>query len=186
MSETPNFYETAHRFVAESFANSPRTIRHLERTEEVVRELKPDTDEALRIAAVSHDIERSERSAVTEDTVTSFVDPDFLKMHQEIGAQLTAAYLSNQNAPTELVERVRDLVSRHEIGGNPDADVLKDADSVSLFEVNAEAFAERHQQKGPEVIREKLDWMFDRIDDPRAREMSRALYEEAIRRLEAR
>lgn len=84
-----------------------------------------------------------------------------------------------------MIERVRNLVSKHEEGGNDDQNVLKDADSVSYFEVNAGRFIKKHLQKvGKEKIRKKFDWMFSRITSEKARAIARLWYEAALKKLE--
>lgn len=184
MAERGELYQAADHHVEQSFADHKGTMKHLRRTADWVEELKPDADEALMIAAVSHDIERSARSP--EYRVGSFTDPEFLRYHQETGAQMIAKFLETQNAPAELVDRVKHLVSKHEVGGDDDQNLLKDADTVSFFENNIDLFlTKKIKEEGREAIHEKLRWMFDRITSDKARELAQPFYDEAMKRLDA-
>jgi hypothetical protein len=62
---------------------------------------------------------------------------------------------------------------------------LKDADSLSFFETNAEEYV-KWIELGitKEQIREKFDSMFNRISSSKARELARPMYEEACELLE--
>lgn len=77
-----------------------------------------------------------------------------------------------------MIENVVHLVSRHEWGGDEDQNLLRDADSASFLETNAEGFVTRKAQvEGYEKIRKKLDWMFDRIGSEERKEHVRENYE---------
>lgn len=78
------------------------------------------------------------------------------------------------------------MISKHEVGGDDDQNLVKDADSISFLENNVDVFLSEHVQKsGKEKVRDKFNWMFDRITGEKAKELARPLYEEAIRRLNA-
>ncbi len=76
------------------------TVKHLVRTAYWVRYLKPDADEALLLAAVSHDIERASRHdhmlRTLNTSADGFMDKEFLEKHQRIGAKMMADFLSEQ------------------------------------------------------------------------------------------
>jgi len=76
------------------------------------------------------------------------------------------------------------LVSKHEIGGNDDQNLLKDADSISFFENNVKYFVGRKvNETGKEKVRDKFDWMYHRMTSERAKEFARQLYVEAMKKL---
>ena len=182
------FYPQVEKFVFDTFKNNGDEggIPHLIKTVDYVKILKPDADEALLIAAIAHDLERGVHRKETHNKLqrTGFTDPDFMKYHQEEGARIIAEYLRGIGAEEELVERVVMLVSKHEVGGNVDQNLLKDADSMSFFETSVEHFlSEKSREYGYEKVKEKLDWMYKRITDERARVMVEPKYEEAIKRL---
>ena len=72
------------------------------------------------------------------------------------------------------------LVSKHEIGGNDDQNLLKDADSISFFENNVEYFVGRTvSETGKEKVKDKFDWMYNRMTSEKAKQFARQLYAEA-------
>jgi len=77
------------------------------------------------------------------------------------------------------------LISKHEEGGNDDQNLLKDADSISFFENNVPLFLTKHvSEVGKEKVKEKFDWMFNRITSEKAKQIARQWYEEAIKKLD--
>ena len=175
------------RFVAEAFADDPGglNLRHLRRTLHWLLELDPGADEALQIAALAHDLQRAFRDG--EPAVRDgFLDPVFLRHHQERGGELVAGFLLREGADAPLAERVRTLVSRHEEGGSAEQDLLRDADSVSFFENNCDYFLRvLVPREGAAAVRAKFAWMYARIGSDRARQIARPWYEAALARLSA-
>jgi hypothetical protein len=165
------------------------SFQHLERTVYWVTQLKPDADEALLIAAITHDIERA-LTEVPEYKASNvkaggFTTTDFLREHQDTSARIVAEYLESQHAPIEMIDRVVALVSKHEEGGDDDQNLLKDADSLSHFEISAPYFLSTIiNEVGDEKVRAKFDWMYDRITSEQARQIAKPFYEEALLTLE--
>jgi len=183
-----NLYEKAEKYVEESFEGKQGMV-HFKRTVYWLKELKPDADEALQIAAIGHDIERAFRSEgdaqMKRMKDSGMRNTEFLTYHQNKGAELMGDLLKKQGASSELIERVKMLISKHEVGGNDDQNILKDADSVSFFENNVEFFLTHHAPKmGKEKVKEKFDWMFNRITSEKAKQIARKWYEEGINKLE--
>lgn len=181
-------YKKAEQFVVDSFSKIGKTsqIKHFDRTVYWMKELKPDADEALLISAIAHDIERAFRQEDMEEKKHSFSysDPNFFRLHEERGAEIIGKFLEEQGSASDFVEKVKMLVSKHEEGGNDDQNLLKDSDSVSFFETNVSAFLTKHvQEVGKEKVREKFDWMYNRITSEKAKEIARPWYEEAIKKL---
>ncbi|HRO65744.1 MAG TPA: DUF4202 family protein [Candidatus Dojkabacteria bacterium] len=183
------YYPQVEKFVIDTFTKNGDEggIPHLLKTVEFIKLLKTDADEAMLIAAIAHDIERGSKSKQPSEIIKKqgFKDENHLKYHQEEGARITAKFLKNINADKDMVERVVMLISKHEVGGNTDQNLLKDADSMSFFETNVEHFVSKKvHEYGYEKVKEKLDWMFNRITQDRAKELVREKYEEAIHQLE--
>ena len=179
-------YKKVEDFVTESFTKSGGVwqLPHFKRTVHWVETLKKDADLALRIAAVSHDIERAFREPAWDDVrkkrTHTFRDPDFISYHQEKGASLMAEFLKSIGAPENIGARVAERISKHEVGGTPDQNVLKDADSVSFFENQVWEFIPRLLKRtSRENVEEKLRWMFERITSEEAKNIARPLYEKA-------
>ena len=109
--------------------------RHLDRTLEWAVELDPGASEALRIAAVTHDIERAFPDPdAAWDSARDWDSPEYNRWHQDRCADLVAAWLREQDADPALVRDAEALVRAHEEGGWPEADVLQAADSLSFLE----------------------------------------------------
>lgn len=183
-----DLYQKTEQFVKESFENSGRGgMTHLQRTAFWVKRLYPKADSALLIAAVSHDIERAFRREDVEHAQKSekgFLDEKHLKYHQEKGAEIIFNFLIKAGADKDFSRKVKVLIEKHEVGGTREQDTLRDADSVSFFENNADHFVkDKADMTGKEKVREKFIWMFDRIASPAAREIARPWYEAALKDL---
>lgn len=110
-------------------------LEHLERTLDYALVLDPEASEALRLAALTHDIERSfPDGALPYDSAVSWDDPVYNRLHQDRSAEIVAGWLRGQGADEALVAQVERLVRVHEDGGFPEADVLQAADSLSFLE----------------------------------------------------
>lgn len=186
---TENLYTKAEQFVIDSFTKLGKTsqIKHFERTVYWIKQLKADADEALLISAIAHDIERAFRKQDVKDKKHShsYADPEFFRSHEERGAEIMADFLKKEGAEQKLIDRVKMLISKHEEGGNDDQNLLKDADSISFFENNVPTFLTKHvSEVGKEKVKEKFDWMFNRITSEKAKQIARQWYEEAIKKLD--
>ncbi len=176
-----NLYEKTKEFVKESFDNNEAQMLHFERTVYWLKYLKPDADEPFLIAAFGHDIERASRMKKENmGRSKGFLDKDDLTYHQEKGAEILAEFLVKIGAENTIVERVKHLVSKHEVGGDADQNLLKDVDSISFVENNTQIFLSRIGKLGYNAIKEKFDWMYNRISDLKAKELARPFYEKMI------
>ena len=63
------------------------------------------------------------------------------------------------------------LVERHEVGGDPRSDLLKDADSISYFEVNMPLY---FQREGYEETLKRCIWGYHRLS-PKMKEICQNL-----------
>jgi hypothetical protein len=156
--------------------------RHLERTRDWLLELDPGAGLALRLAALTHDIERHFPGGPTADPS----DPGYPRSHAERSALIVGDWLESQDAPADLIAHVTRLIAAHESGGWPEADLLQAADSLSFLEVNADRPAAwvRDRRVDPAAARAKLRQMHDRIAVPHARDAATALLHEAERRFD--
>ncbi len=160
---------------------------HLTRTRDWALELDPHSCEAVRIAALTHDVERMLPGGPPTDPSLPPDDESYNNAHSERSAELVVGWLSDHGAREPLVGKVRELILLHEWGGTPDADIVQAADSIAFLEVNPEVVLRwlREGRATPEQARAKLEWMFDRIRVERARELAAPYYKPAVRALEA-
>lgn len=176
--------EEVKQFVDECFEGKKA---HFERTVYWLKQLKPDADEAMQIAAYAHDIERAfSRQPMEFWKDRELNDPEHLKEHQEKGARRISGFLRKRGYPEDNIRRVAEMVRLHETGGTPEADLIKDADSISYFEVNAPKHVEKFGKPlGKAKVRAKYGFMFSRITSPKARKIAEPLYRKAVDMLES-
>ena len=184
---TDLFYKTR-EFIKRSFNGNESQMKHFDRTVFWLEKLEPHADEGFRIAAVSHDIQRAFRVAGEgfDDKDRSFTDPETLRHHQEKGAEIMSKFLVENGAEKNLIERVKHHIEKHELGGDKDQNILKDADSLSFLENQAESFLNKLEEQGYENIKEKFDWMYERITDSKAKQIAKPFYEDMTQRLNQR
>jgi len=157
--------------------------RHLERTLDWLLVLAPAASEALRLAALTHDIERHFPGGPEfEPGSMSPHDEGYRRAHSERSARIVGEWLEGEGAPEALVARVRELILVHEIGGGVEGDVLQAADSLSFLETNAALVRSWYTDGRCSAERAKAQHarMYERIRVERARELAVPLYEEAL------
>ncbi|MFA7000101.1 MAG: DUF4202 family protein [Candidatus Paceibacterota bacterium] len=176
-----NLYEKVVEYVANSFKGKQS---HFERTVYWLEKILPNITDTERIAAYSHDIERAFRDN-SKPTPDSFCDEFYLRYHPEKGAEIIGEFLIKNGADNETINKVKHLVSTHEVGGDYEQNALMDADAISFFETNAQNFVrERTKIESKAKIKEKLDWMFNRINTEEHREFARENYEKWSKELD--
>jgi hypothetical protein len=156
---------------------------HLVRTRDWLLVLEPEADEALRLAAVTHDMERHFPGGPVEDLAhPPEANTEYRRVHSERSAEIVCDWLAGEGASDELVAAVRRLILAHETGGAPDEDLVQAADSLSFLEVNAPVVARWFTSGRCDRDRSKaqLCWMLERIRVPRARGLAEPLFEEAL------
>jgi HD domain-containing protein len=159
--------------------------QHLMRTRDWALELDPHLPEAVRIAALTHDVERMVPGGPAKDPSLPPDDESYNNDHSERSAELVAGWLSDHGAGEPLIGTVRELILLHEWGGTPEADIVQAADSIAFLEVNpAVVFGWLNEGRAtPDQARAKLEWMFGRIRVERARKLAAPFYHSAIRAL---
>ncbi|MEW6408068.1 MAG: DUF4202 family protein [Patescibacteria group bacterium] len=186
-----NLYKKVGKFVVDSFhaANRNHEIPHFKRTVFWLLKLRPRADEALKIAAISHDIERAFRRKDMKEKRKKYplASKKYYDPHEKRGAEIIGKFLKKQGADREMITRVKMLVSEHEEGGNKDQNLLKDADNISFFENNVSHFLpiRSGDEMAGQKVREKFDWMFGRITFDKAKKIALPMYKKAINRLES-
>ena len=174
------------KFVKETYrrAGKEKTIPHFERTVHWVLQLRPDSNEALRAAAFSHDIER----AIYGDWVQGSTDVDVLQKHGELSAEIIGGFLRTINAEDAFISKVKMLVAMHEFGGNDEQEVLKEADCISYFETRAPIHLTIWPDQGvpKSHVRKKFEFMYARLKTEQAKKIVKPLFKKAIDMLENR
>ncbi len=185
MNKKLDIYGKTKKFVKKSFARKGKTrMTHYIRTVFWVKKIYSKADEALFVAAVAHDIERAFRDSLADTVANSkdgFLDKKHLKFHQEKGAEIIADFLTKEGVDKKFIRKVGRLIAKHEVGGNKEQNILKDADSISFFENNVKHFIKKDAVRvGKEKVRKKFNWMFDRITSGKARKIVRPWHEKGL------
>lgn len=165
--------------------SKPRQMKHFTRTADWVKELKPDADEAMLIAALAHDANRVFKGDILPKINENLHEPDYLLIHQSGGADIVGSFLKKNGADGDLINRVKMLIAKHEEGGNDDQNVIKDADSISFFENNIEHFLEtKIDAYGYDNVKDKFNWMYNRITSDVAKNIVQIWYQNAVKSLD--
>ncbi len=144
----------------------PEDPIHAENVLEWLLKLKPDADEVLQIAALAHDIDRSDER--TKIQRSDFNDYNLFKAAHAINsAKILKDILHKCQVEQSVLDEACRLVERHEIGGDPRSDLLKDADSISYFEVNMPLY---FQREGYEETLKRCIWGYHRLS-PKMKEI---------------
>lgn len=143
-------------------------------------ELDPGASEALRLAALTHDIERHFPGGPEQNLgLAPEEDMEYRRLHSERSASIVADWLRREGAGERLIGEVGRLIRAHEVGGAPDENLLQAADSISFIEVNADLPAKWAAEGRCSFARgvDQHRWMYERIQLSRARELAPPLYE---------
>lgn len=174
MKKVINFIE---KYIRENIAQSNTLAHHLG-ARDFLLELDPNASVEAQIAALTHDIERQFRERIKDPKI--FSDKEYLLQHGKASADIVYDLLKDKDFDLDL-GRVSWLIANHELGGDHEADLLRDADSLSFLKNTVKGFAEKF---GKKECRQKFDYMLDRIQDKRAKEIAKQYYNEALRLLE--
>ncbi len=139
----------------------PEDPIHSKNTLEWLIRIKPNSDIALQIAALGHDIERAiENCKVRQSDYRNY--NDFKKSHASNSANILKEIMKNCNADKGFAEEVYDLVRCHEKGGSIKGNLLREADSISFFDVNLPFYYKRNSVK---ETRRRIFWGLERLSD---------------------
>jgi hypothetical protein len=155
-------------------------------TLEWLDKIAPNATPAMRLAALTHDMERAfdgPDKPVHENMGGD--DSAYYEAHSRRSARIVGEFLRKQGADDELVAEVEKLIRAHEVGGWEEANLVQAADSLSFFDVNIDLFLEfiREGRHTVDEVAAKLDFTLARIQVEAAREIARPMYEKAMARL---
>ncbi len=136
-----------------------------------VKKIDKNASESLQIAALAHDIDRGIGQKIIREDGETY--DEYKVRHAKRGAKLISELMAKFGYSKELIVETADLVLRHEVGGTKDADILKDADSVSFFSCNIEWYYNYKNKNDDEMKREIL-YKYERAT-PRAKELIKSI-----------
>ena len=180
MPETAILVE-ARRWVVENY---PYNRDHLLRALEWLDRLAPGAPEAVRLAALTHDMERA-FPGPDSPVMGSLADPVYERLHSERSARIVSEWLASQGADEQLTRDVAALIVAHEVGGTREADLVQAADRLSFLEINVDLFLGFVESGRFSIddVRTKFEHSYHRIRVPDAKALARPLYEDADARL---
>lgn len=143
-------------------------VLHAKSTLKFLLMLKPNADLALRIAALAHDVERAFDDRIVKGPNETY--GHFKQRHAKNSAKHIAAFLAKEGADKNLVKKVKALVEKHEVGGSKEANVLKDADSLSFFKTNLGIYVKNRPR---ETVKNKIKYMYGRLTSKKAKQLAK-------------
>ena len=173
--------EEARRWVVQNY---PYNRDHLLRALEWLDRLAPDAPEAVRLAALTHDMERA-FPGPDSPVMVSLADPVYERLHSERSARIVSEWLASQGADEQLTRDVAALIVAHDVGGTREADLVQAADRLSFLEINVDLFLGFVESGRFSIddVRTKFEHSYHRIRVPDAKAVARPLYEDADARL---
>jgi hypothetical protein len=163
--------------------NYPYNRTHLIKSLEWLDRIAPGSPEAVRLATLTHDMERAFGGRDAIPIVMN--DRAYEKAHSDRSARIVGQWLAANGAEPELVARVESLIRIHEWGGSVEADLVQAADSLSFLETNVDVmigFVKSGKYSKDEII-SKVDAMYARIGLPLAKELARPMWHRAMQSL---
>jgi len=148
---------------------------HAENTLEWLLRMEPSADESLQIAALGHDIDRATPERVKREDYPDY--DTFKAAHARRSARLLRGILEDCGLENTIVEETCRLVEVHEVGGDPRADLLKDADSISYFDVNLPLYSQRN---GWKESKRRSCWGYQRLTDKAKVTVDHFVYEDEM------
>jgi len=169
--------------------NYPYNSYHLLKTLDWLDRIAPDATEAMRLAALTHDMERAfpGPDQPIHHVVKGFDDQEYNDAHAARSASIVGAWLREQGADETLVQEVERLIRFHEDGGLPEANLVQAADSLSFLEVNVDLFLNmlRSGKRSADEVKLKFDYTYERIQVAHAKELALPMFEQALAALQA-
>jgi hypothetical protein len=165
--------------------NYPYNSTHLLKSLEWVDRIAPDASEGVRLATLTHDMERA--FGGPDAIAIKLNDRAYEEAHANRSARIVSDWLRANGGGDDLVRNVEALIRVHEWGGSPDANLVQAADSLSFLETNIDlmlGFAKTGRYSRTDIAL-KFDRMYERIQLPAARELARPMWQQAKTRLEA-
>lgn len=162
---------------------------HLMRARDWLVRLDPDASLEMRLAVMTHDIERMFPGGPAFDKANGrWDDPDYLYAHGARSADAVGFWLQQQGFGEDSIARkeVRRLVTLHEFGGLDGADLVQAGDSLSFLETLQDVVKAwvASGECDVEQARAKHQYMFDRIRMDEAKHLAEPLLASAMASLD--
>jgi hypothetical protein len=156
---------------------------HLERTEEWAAELSPQASASLRLASLTHDMERAyPEGSPSWEPGRGWDDPLYTIAHSERSGRIVGDFLRDRGAEEPFVREVVRLILFHETGGFEEADILQAADSLSFLETMGPVVASwvTGGRVEGDYAHGRMRYAVDRIQHPRGKTLAAGLLPGAL------
>lgn len=155
-------FEKIKKEILQTLKKSPFEMEniHAKTVHKWVLKLKQNADELLQLAALAHDIDRAITGIMEKHLKDYSKIDEFKKEHAMRSAQFLSEIMKRHNYSENEINKVRSLVENHEVGGDKEMNILRDADSIAYFEHNIPVYLKhtsRDRTKG------KIQFMYKRI-----------------------
>lgn len=167
--------------------NYPYNSTHLLKTLDWLDRIAPEATEAMRLAALTHDMERAFPGAdqpVLEKIDGLEKEDEYNKLHSARSARIVGEWLHQQGADATLTGEVERFIIAHEVGGWPEANLVQAADSLSFLETNVDLFLgfARDGKRTLDEVAIKFFTTYNRIQVLQARELALPMYDQVKER----
>ncbi|MCH7495123.1 MAG: DUF4202 family protein [Candidatus Marinimicrobia bacterium] len=137
----------------------PEDLLHAKNTLVWLLRIDPRASQALRIAAFAHDVERAFECKKIHRM--DFNDFDVFKAsHASNSSKILMEILTECDIHRAISLEACSLVLLHETGGNANADLLMNVDSISYFDVNLPLY---YQREGWAETKRRSVWGYQRL-----------------------
>ncbi len=155
-------FEEIKNYLLDIISNSPipEDLPHAKNTLHWLLKIYPKADISLKISAIGHDIERAIPERIKRENYNNY--DEFKKAHALRSAKILKNILLNFNLSDNIIQNIFNIVKNHEHGGDFYSNILKEADSLSFFDVNIKYLYER---EGYEKTLERAIWGYKRLSD---------------------
>lgn len=170
MSQSSNFKKLSSE-LADIFSNAEFELeaRHSLDVLNWVKIIDPNASESLQIAALAHDLDRGIAPMIRKIDEETY--DEYKERHAKRSSELIAQLMTKYNFPQSTIKRTVSLVKNHEVGGDDEADILMDADSISFFSCNIDWYY-HYKNENLESTTDGIKYKFERAT-PRAQKIIR-------------
>lgn len=160
-----------------------KELAHGEDTLEWLLKIDPQAEWQIKIAALAHDIER----AVPD--IPDMTPPKHIRAEQESydtykqhhakrSAIIVKHIMSVFGFEQSDIDRISNAIEKHEVGGDADSDLVRDADSIRWFDLGHENYIDKY---GLDGAKEKGWWMYKRATEKTKKLIDSLKYNQEVR-----
>lgn len=147
-------------------------LKHAKNTLNWLLKINPNSDFVIRISALGHDIERVIHG---KDEKKYDSHKDFKMAHSKRSAEIIKNILLKYKIKEAEIQRMQNIILNHEFGGNSEANLVKDADSLANFQWCDDMFGKLETNQ----LKETMKRMYDRMESENKKFAKQVKFEHA-------